>query len=144
MAALCAQTHPLQAILEAARANPPALAGLLATNFPNLKNQGTALVWGQDFLFVAETSKQPMVAIDGQPPSAMQRVPDTGQWYRVVKMRTGVTHSYEFEADGKTLFPRRDVAGYDPDSYPKPGVPKGTLSEKHTIASKIYEGSTAD
>src|SRR5580700_9313931 len=59
-------------------------------------------------------------------------------------MRTGVTHSYQFEAVGKVLFPRRDVAGYNPDSYPKPGVPKGTLSEKKTIASKIYEGSTAD
>jgi len=58
---LWAQTHPLEAIVEAARGNPPALKELLATNFPNLKNQGTALVWGQDFLFVAETAKQPMV-----------------------------------------------------------------------------------
>jgi enterochelin esterase family protein len=144
MATLCAQTHPLQAIIEAARANPPALKDLLARNFPNLKNQGVALMWGQDFLFVADTAKQPMVSIDAQPPSAMKRVPDADIWYRLVKMRTGVTHSYEFHADGKTLFPRRDVAGYNPDSYPKPGVPKGTLSEKHTISSKIYNGSTAD
>jgi hypothetical protein len=43
---MCAQTHPLQAIIEAACANPPALKSLLATNFPNLKNQGTALVRG--------------------------------------------------------------------------------------------------
>jgi len=141
---LWAQTHPLEAIVEAARGNPPALKELLATNFPNLKNQGTALVWGQDFLFVAETAKQPMVSIDGQPDAAMTRVPDSELWYTEVKMRTGVTHSYEFRAEGKTLFPRRDVAGYNPDSYPKPGVPKGTLSGKHTIASKIYDGSTGD
>jgi hypothetical protein len=64
---LCAQTHPLQAVIEAARGNPPALKELLATNFPNLKNQGTALVWGQDFLFVAETAKEPIVSIDAQP-----------------------------------------------------------------------------
>jgi len=144
MAAMCAQTHPLESIVEAARVNPPALKALLATNFPNLKNQGTALVWGQDFLFLAETGKEPTVSIDAQPLAAMARVPDSGYWYRLVKMRTGVTHSYEFHADGKTLFPRRDVAGYNPDSYPKPGVPKGTLSEKHTLASKIYDGSTAD
>jgi enterochelin esterase-like enzyme len=39
---------------------------------------------------------------------------------------------------------RKDVPGYNPDSYPRPGVPKGTLSEKKTIVSKIYDGSTAD
>jgi enterochelin esterase-like enzyme len=144
VASLCAQTHPLESIVEAARANPPALKELLATNFPNLKNQGTALVWGQDFLFVAAAAKEPAVSIDAQPLAAMTRVPGADIWYRLVKMRTGVTHSYEFHADGKTLFPRRDVAGYNPDSYPKPGVPKGTLSEKHTISSKIYDGSTAD
>ncbi len=143
-AALYAQTHPLEAIVNAARANPAALKELLATNFPTLKNQGTALVWGQDFLFVADTAKQPTVSIDGQPATAMAHVPESDFWYALVKMRTGVTHSYEFLAEGKTLFPRRDVAGYNPDSYPKAGVAKGTLSEKHTIASKIYEGSTAD
>jgi enterochelin esterase family protein len=144
LAALSAQTHPLQSILDAARTQPAALRDLLAVNFPNLKNQGAALVWGQDYLFLADTPNQPAVSIDAQPPAAMARVPDSGLWFRLVKMRTGVTHSYEFSADGKPLFPRRDVAGYNPDSYPKPGVPKGTLSEKHTIAGKIYEGSTAD
>ena len=59
-------------------------------------------------------------------------------------MRTGVTHSYQFYVDGKPLGARRDVAGYNPDSYPKPGIPKGTLSEKKTITSKIYDGATAD
>lgn len=139
-----AQTQPLEAIIEAAHSDPPALKELLGRNFPNLKNQGTALVWGQDFLFVAATAKEPMVSIDAQPLAPMTHVPDADIWFRLVKMRTGVTHSYEFHADGKALFPRRDVAGYNPDSYPKPGVPKGTLSEKHTIASKIYDGSTAD
>jgi enterochelin esterase family protein len=65
-------------------------------------------------------------------------------WFRLVKMRTGVTHSLQFTADGKPLGPRRDVAGYNPDSYPRPGVPKGTLSEKRTITSQIYDGATAD
>jgi hypothetical protein len=36
----------------------------------------------------------------------MVRVPDSNIWYRLVKMRTGVTHSYEFEAEGKALFPQ--------------------------------------
>jgi enterochelin esterase family protein len=142
--AMNAQTHPLEAVIEAARAKSPELKDLLAKISPNLKNAGTALVWGQDFLFAVESGAEPGVSIDGQPRAAMARVPDSNIWYRLVKMRTGVTHSYQFEAEGKPLFPRRDVAGYNPDSYPKPGVPKGMLSEKKTIASKIYEGSTAD
>jgi len=143
---LCAraQTHPLEAVIESARTNSPALKEHLAKAAPNLKNQGAALVWGQDFVFAVETDREPTVAIDGQPPAAMTRVPDSGIWYRLVKMRTGVTHSYQFVAEGKPLFPRRDVAGYNPDSYPKPGVPKGTLSGKQTIASKLYDGATAD
>jgi enterochelin esterase-like enzyme len=142
--AMNAQTHPLETVIEAARAKSPELKDLLAKISPNLKNAGTALVWGQDFLFAVESGSEPAVSIDGQPPAAMARVPDSNIWYRLKKMRTGVTHSYEFEGEGKALFPRRDVAGYNPDSYPKSGVPKGTLSEKKTIASKIYEGSTAD
>jgi enterochelin esterase family protein len=142
--AMDAQTHPIETVIEAARAKSPELKDLLAKISPNLKNAGTALVWGQDFLFAVESGSEPAVSIDGQPKAAMARVPDSNIWYRLKKMRTGVTHSYEFEAEGKALFPRRDVAGYNPDSYPKPGVPKGTLSEKKTIASKIYEGSTAD
>jgi enterochelin esterase family protein len=146
--AICAQTHPLETVIEAARAQSPELKELLTKIAPNLKTQGAALVWGQDFLFAVESGAEPAgsigVSIDGQPRAAMARVPDSNIWYRLVKMRTGVTHSYEFAAEGKALFPRRDVAGYNPDSYPKPGVPKGTLSEKKTITSKIYEGSTAD
>ena len=47
LAALSAQTHPLQSILDAARTQPAALRDLLAVNFPNLKKQGAALVWAR-------------------------------------------------------------------------------------------------
>jgi enterochelin esterase-like enzyme len=143
-ASIHAQTHPLQAIVESARAHSPALKDLLPKAAPALKTAGAALVWGQDFLFAVDSEKEPSVSIDGQPPASMSRLPESSVWYRLVKMRTGVTHSYEFYAEGKPLFARRDVAGYNPDSYPKPGVPKGTLSEKKTITSRIYDGATAD
>lgn len=74
----------------------------------------------------------------------MEKIPGTPFWMRLVKMRVGVTHAYQFYADGKAATARTDVAGYNPDSYPKPGVPKGKLSEKHTIVSKIYDGMKAD
>ncbi len=37
-----------------------------------------------------------------------------------------------------------DVAGYNLDSYPRAGVPRGTMSEKKTMASKIYPNMTAN
>ena len=144
-ASACAQTHPLQAMIESARANSPALKDLLLKASPGLKTAGAAWVWGQDFLFAVDTEKEePSVSIDGQPAAAMSRLPDSTIFYRLVKMRTGVTHSYQFYAGGKPLFARRDVAGYNPDSYPKPGVPQGILSAKKTIVSRIYDGATAN
>jgi enterochelin esterase family protein len=74
----------------------------------------------------------------------MAQVAGSNFWMRLVKMRVGVTHAYQFYADGKPIGARTDVSGYNPDSYPKAGVPKGTLSEKHTITSKIYDGMKAD
>lgn len=142
--ALRAQTHPIQELVEAARAKSPEFQALLAKRAPNLKNAGGAWVWGQDFLFAAEAENSAAVSVDGQAPAALDRIAGSRVWFRVFKMRTGVTHSYQFTADGKALGQRRDIAGYNPDSYPKPGVPKGTLSEKRTITSKIYDGATAD
>jgi enterochelin esterase-like enzyme len=139
-----AEMHPVQALVDAARANSPELKTLLTQGIPNLKARGAALVWGQDYLFAAETTQEPSISVDGQTALAMTRIPGSDLWYRLVKMRVGVTHAYEFRAEGKELYPRRDVAGYNPDSYPQPGVPHGTLSEKKTITSKIYPGSTAD
>ena len=38
--------------------------------------------------------------------------------------------SYQYYAAGKPLGARGDAVGYNPDSYPKPGVPQGKVSEK--------------
>ena len=141
---LAAQPHPLQELIEAARAKSPAVKDLLARRAPNLKAQGGAWVWGQDFLFAAEGQNSATVSIDGQAPTTLDHIPDSDIWFRVFKMRTGVTHSYLLTADGKPVGARRDIAGYNPDSWPRPGVPKGILSEKRTITSKIYDGATAE
>jgi enterochelin esterase family protein len=62
----------------------------------------------------------------------------------LTKMRTGVLHQYQFYAGGKTLGNRGDAIGYNPDSYPKPGVAHGKLGEQMTITSKIYDGMKAN
>ena len=135
-----AQTHPLQTLIDAARANSPALKTLFPETLFDLKERGAAAVWGQDFLFAIESDAVSSVAVDKQPPVSMTRVPDSNFWYRLIRLRIGVTHNYHFYADGKPLPPTYsyDVAGYGPDSYPQPGVPRGRMSEKKTLASKIY------
>jgi enterochelin esterase family protein len=101
-------------------------------------------VWGQDYLFLANSPSAATVAIDQQPPTPMTQVEGTSFSMLLVKMRTGVTHQYQFYAAGKPLGARGDAVGLNPDSYAKTGVPHGKLSEKHTITSKIFEGMKAD
>ena len=138
--ALQAQTHPLQTLIEAARTNSPALKKLLPETLFDLKERGAAAVWGQDFLFAIESDAVSSVSVDKQPPMTMTRVPDSNIWYRLTRLRIGVTHNYHFYAGGKPLpvAYSYDVPGYGPDSYPQPGVPRGTLSARKTVASKMY------
>jgi enterochelin esterase family protein len=141
-----AQKHPLEILIEAARTNSPALKELLPANIHDLKERGGSAVWGQDFLFAIDIETVPSISIDRKAPVKMNRVPGSNSWYLLVKLRTGFTHSYEFFSDGKpmSLMYSYDVAGYNMDSYPKPGVPQGTMSPKRTIISKIYDGLATD
>src|SRR3954465_1131566 len=138
-----AQVHPLAQLIEAARGGPssPGLEDLITKA---LTSKGGTAVWGEDYLFVTPSSSPATVSIDAQPPLRMVQVGQSNLWMRLVKMRVGVTHSYQFFADGRSLANRSDVAGYNPDSYPKSGIPQGKLSEKHTLTSKIYDGMKAD
>src|SRR5689334_9683347 len=135
--AMLAQTSPLEDAIEAARGGPSS---------PDLKprivkavtgQQGVA-VWGQDYLFVANSPSPVIVSIDQQPPVPLAQIPGSDTWMLLAKMRTGVTHSYQFQSGGKPLGARGDAVGYNPDSYPKPGTPKGKLSDKQTIVSRIF------
>lgn len=138
-----AQVHPLQQLIDTARqgAAAPGLADLAVKT---LSPKGGVAVWGQDYLFVTESDASVTVSIDERPAVPMTNISGSKLWMRLEKMRIGVTHSYEYYVNGALVGRRADVTGYNPDSYPKPGVPPGKLSEKHTIISKIYDGMKAD
>ncbi|MBM3767178.1 MAG: esterase [Acidobacteria bacterium] len=141
---LWAQMHLLQELIEAAREdNHARLKTLLAGGMPGLKGRDGAAVWGQDFLFAVESAQTATVSIDHQPPLAMRRVEGTNYWYSLATLRLGTTHNYNYFADGKSPG-AYDVAGYNPDSYPLPGVRKGTLSAMRTHTSGVYPGMTAN
>jgi enterochelin esterase-like enzyme len=42
--------------------------------------------------------------------------------------------------DGKMVGGANDIPAYTPDSYQKPDAPRGTMTEKQTHVSKIFEG----
>jgi len=140
---LDSQVHPLEQLIQTARGGPAAsgLPDLISQTF---SGHGGTAVWGQDYLFVAESDAPASVSIDQQPPLPMERVQGSRFWMRLQKMRVGVTHAYQFYADGKALGNRADVTGFNPDSYPEAGAARGKLSDKQTITSKIYDGMKAD
>ncbi|MCC7366801.1 MAG: esterase [Chloroflexi bacterium] len=145
------------ALIEAARRGSADIGRLLTAilddglNAPPmlLARFGPVAVWGQEFLFLLEADQSAAVAIDGGPPLPMARIEGTRFWYRLETLRLGTTHNLMPIVDGQSQggfggsMPR-SVAGYNPESYPLPGAPHGTLSDKRTVTSRIYGGATAD
>jgi len=142
-AAFYAQTPPLEELIETAR-HGGAAPGLKDQITSTLSPRGGTAVWGQDFLFVADSPQPVSISIDQQSAGAMTQIEGSTLWMLLKKMRTGVTHSYQYFAAGKPLGARGDAVGYNPDSYPKPGVPRGKVTGKQTIVSRLYDGMQAD
>ncbi len=143
MSAAFAQTSPHEELIAAIRqgATSPGLNDLITKT---LGARGGTAVWGQDYLFVTSSPSPVTIAIDQQPAVPMQALAGSTLWMLLTKMRTGVTHQYQYYSAGKPLGARGDAVGYNPDSYPKQGVAKGKVSEKLTIVSKLYDGMKSD
>jgi len=141
--AALAQTSPLEELVALARQGPAA-PGLKDRITRTLSARGGATVWGQDYLFVADSLAPVTISLDNQPAVPMARIEGSTLWMLLIKMRTGVTHSYQYFSAGKPLGARGDAIGYNPDSYAKPGVTRGKAGDKQTIVSKIYDGMKSD
>lgn len=135
--------HPLEELIDAARTVSPRLATLLPAGLPMLQARDGAAVWGQEFLFAVASETEATVSIDNGPALPMRRAAGTNIWYRLETLRLGTTHNYQYAAAGKSLG-SYDVAGYNPDSYPKPGVPAGKLTGPFSHTSRVYPGMKAN
>lgn len=132
-------------VIQAAREGSPSLATLLPSSIAALNGPAKAgvLTNGQDFLFALnnDAAADAAVSVDGM----LRPLAKTGNyWYRLEKLNAGMTHKYQFFVGGKALAPANDIGGYNPDSFARPGVPQGKLSEKMVITSKLYNGMKAD
>lgn len=107
--------------------------------------KGTAVKGrGENFLWAIESATRPELLIDDAPGPAMIQIEGTSVWYATGKLATDTSHGFVYKVDGKPFGGRKDVPAYGEESYLKPGVPTGQLSEKLVHTSKIYEGMSSD
>ncbi len=75
----------------------------------------------------------------------MQQLSGSDLWFTGAKIEVvGKLHSFHYLLDGKKIGGKLDVPAFTPLSYLQPGVPSGTLSEKLTHVSKIYDGMKSE
>src|SRR5277367_618679 len=109
-----AQSSPLEELITLARQGPTA-PGLQDRITKTLSARGGTAIWGQDYLFVSNSPTPVTISIDNQPAVPMAAVEGSTFWMLLTKMRTGVTHSFQYYSAGKPLGARGDAIGYNPD-----------------------------
>jgi enterochelin esterase family protein len=95
---------------------------------------------GETFFFAVENASRPQLSIDGVPGPEMRRAAGN-LWYAVAEIRpAGTAHAFHYLVNGAIFGGSYDVPVFGPLSYQRPGVPSGTLSERITHTSSIYDG----
>ena len=139
-AAFAADKPTTPQLLEMVHHHTPGLDEALRAALGDEKiKKGTAFAGeGPDFVFAFESEAQPALFVDDQPAPSMTRAGNI--WFQTAMLGQGTVHGFYYTVNGVRTGGSTDVAAYGPDSYPKPGVPQGTLSDKIVHNSKIYDG----
>ena len=131
-------------VLTLARTSPnsPEFRAALAKAFPDadVKAGSAYNSNGPDFIWAVEAATTPALIIDDQPAPPMRRIAGSNLWFHVGQLRVGTAHRFHYTVDGKKFGGSYDLPAYTPDSYARPGVPQGNLSEKLVHTSKLYGG----
>jgi enterochelin esterase family protein len=110
----------------------------------NLKKGSAVLTQGGDFLFAVRSTRPVELVVDDGAPVAMTALPGSDLFVYTGEYRTGTSHNFHYMIGEERFGGKTDVPAFGPYSYEKPGVPKGTLSEKMVHTSKIYPGMQND
>jgi len=134
-------------LIALAKSASPALHDAITSTFSakDLK-EGTAWVGhGHDFFFAVQALSRPELLIDDASGPQMQPLAGSDAWYATARIENlGKLHSFYYLVGGNRFGGSLDVPAFGPLSYLQPGVPTGTLSEKITHTSKIYDGMKSD
>jgi enterochelin esterase-like enzyme len=95
---------------------------------------------GPDFIWAVESASQPSMILDDQPAGPLRQIAGTNLWFHVAQLRVGTSHRFHYLVNGAKFGGSYDVPAYTPDSYSRPGVPQGKISEKLVHTSKLYGG----
>jgi enterochelin esterase-like enzyme len=143
-AVACVAQTPTVARLKELSANPGSAefeqALKTALKVPAIQKGTAYLGEGPDLFFAVEAASQPEFYVDDERSAAMKRVGTSNLWYSNVSLKTGRSHSFYYVINGVKFGGSTDVPCFGPESYDKPGVPHGKLSEKMVFKSHIYEG----
>src|ERR1019366_7542766 len=147
----CADKLSAPEFIALAKTHSPDLrAGIESTFDVKQLKAGTAWVGrGSEFFFALEADAAPSLVIDEAAGPMMEALPGEGSgsriWYAVAHIEpVGKLHQYHYIVNGVQFGGSLDVPAFGPLSYFEPGVPTGTLSEKITHTSKIYDGMKSD
>jgi enterochelin esterase-like enzyme len=146
MLAIAAETPSFDEIASLVRARSPKLRAALpaAMGEDNLKKGAAYIDHGADFIWAVESASPPQLYVDDQPGPAMTRVQGSDLWYASGQLKTGTTHNFHYVIDGKRFGGKTDAPAFGPESYEKPGVPRGTLHGKFVHTSRIYPDMTSN
>jgi enterochelin esterase-like enzyme len=142
-----AQKSTASQLIELAKSPGPALRDAITATF-DAKDLQEGTAWagrGPDFFFATRSSAKPQLLIDAVPGPEMHALRATDLWYATAKIeQLGKLHSFSYLVNGAKFGGKLDVPAFTPLSYQQPGVPSGTLSEKITHVSKIYDGMKSE
>jgi enterochelin esterase-like enzyme len=134
-------------LIDLAKSNSGGLREAIDATFDakDLK-EGTAWAGrGPDFFFAVQAPSQPSLAIDNASGPPMQHLSDSDFWYTAAHIEpVGRLHSFHYLVNGQKFGGRLDLPAFGPLSYLQPGVPSGTLSEKISHTSRIYDGMKSE
>jgi enterochelin esterase-like enzyme len=135
--------------VELAKAGSPGLRDAIGASF-EVKDLKEGTAWagrGPDFFFAVEAEGQaaPQLMIDGAAGPAMKQIAGSGVWYAAARIeQVGRLHSFHYLMNGAKFGGTLNLPAFGPLSYLQPGVPTGTLSDKITHTSKIYDGMKSE
>jgi enterochelin esterase family protein len=134
-------------LIELTKTPGPALRDAIMATF-DAKDLQEGSAWaghGSDFFFATRATSIPLLMIDDMPGPEMHSLAGTELWFSSATIdQVGKLHSFHYVINGTKFGGKLDVPAFTPLSYLQPGVPSGTLSEKITHVSKIYDGMKSE
>lgn len=144
---LFAQKSTAPQLIELAKSPGTPLRDAITATF-DAKDLQEGTAWtgqGANFFFVTRASSIPLLMIDGAPGPEMHALAGTDLWYTAAEInQLGKLHSFYYTIKDAKFGGKLDVPAFGSLSYLQPGVPTGTLSEKITQVSKIYDGMKSE